>query len=57
MYDAADLASQCYFFDNSEDEVRLFAQFRLSGNEKIWEIDNSKGIPDWFVKYYVAKIK
>jgi predicted ABC-type ATPase len=57
MFEAAQLAHQAYFFDNSGEEFRLFAHFKKVGNKKKWDaIDKSK-VPDWFIKYYSSKVK
>lgn len=62
LFEAAQLAYQCFFFDNSSDgqDFRLVAHFKVIGNEKKWDkIDHDK-VPNWFIKYYsdeVAKSK
>lgn len=59
LFDACQLAHQVFFFDNSTEgsDSNMFAHFKLTRNKKKWDdIDNTK-VPEWFRKYYAAKIK
>lgn len=59
MYDAAQVSYQAYFFDNSEDgqPSRRVAHFKLLKGKKKWDpIDTQKGLPGWFIKYYLDKV-
>jgi predicted ABC-type ATPase len=55
IYEAAQAAYQCYFFDNSESEHRLVAHFEVADGIKVWDELDSDTLPDWFIKYYVNK--
>lgn len=57
LYDAAQLAHQCYFFDNSTTHKtpKPFANFRVIADEKSWDEENFEA-PEWFLKYYSAKV-
>lgn len=60
MFDAAQYCYQTYFFDNSVDgkDQTMFAHFKLnSEGEKVWDKFDEKSYPEWFKKYYSAKIK
>lgn len=59
MFDAAQIAYQAFFFDNSVDgaEGRMFAHFKIVNGEKHWDSINRNDIPNWFKKYYAAKVK
>jgi predicted ABC-type ATPase len=59
LFDAAQIAYQAFFFDNSVDgaEGRMFAHFKVVGGEKHWDSTDKKDIPNWFKKYYAAKVK
>lgn len=63
LFDAAQLAYQTYFFDNSRifssasnaAGPEPFAHFKVTGGKKEWdEIDQSR-VPNWFIKYYSDK--
>jgi predicted ABC-type ATPase len=58
LYDAAEIAYQCFFFDNSEDEqpYKLVNHFKKNGEEKNWDIKNRKKFTAWFKKYYWDKL-
>lgn len=59
LYEAAQHCYQTYFFDNSVDgsDQTMFAHFKLnSEGEKIWDKLDEKSYPEWFKKYYSAKI-
>ena len=56
MYRAAQLAYQCYWFDNSGEELQMFAHFKMAGLHKKWEIGDMKKIPNWFFTYYLNKM-
>ncbi|MBX3256691.1 MAG: hypothetical protein KF862_21320 [Chitinophagaceae bacterium] len=59
LYDAAELAYQCFFFDNSIDlkPYILINHFKKEGNQKIWDTKSSKHFSQWFIKYYWDKMK
>jgi hypothetical protein len=59
LYDAAQVAYQAFFFDNSrdgEDASIMFAHFKRLGEEKRWDPINRKDVPTWFINYYSARI-
>ncbi len=59
LYDAAQLAYQMYFFDNSRDgeDFRLFAHFKQNKEgKKDWDDIDESSLPNWFIKYYLNKI-
>jgi predicted ABC-type ATPase len=59
LYEAAQIAYQCYFFDNSdeENERRLIAHFKMEDGARVWDAVNVDTLPDWFIQYYVNKQK
>lgn len=60
LYEAAQHCYQCYFFDNSAEGEKqtLFAHFKLNAKEeKEWDNLDVSNIPNWFKKYYSAKIQ
>ncbi|HTJ52086.1 MAG TPA: hypothetical protein VL443_21640 [Cyclobacteriaceae bacterium] len=58
MFKAAQLSYQCYFFDNSGEEPELFAHFKItSTGKKKWDKIKKSEVPEWFKKYYSAKVK
>ena len=60
LFEATQYCYQCYFFDNSAEggNQTLFAHFKLNAKgEKEWENLDVKDIPNWFKKYYSAKIQ
>ena len=58
LYDAAQIAYQCFFFDNSVDykPFTLVNHFKKSGTQKVWDTKNKKKFTSWFKKYYWNKI-
>lgn len=59
LYEAAQHCYQAYFFDNSTagSDYTMFAHFKVnSEGEKVWDKLNETSYPDWFKKYYSAKI-
>lgn len=58
MFDAAQIAYQAYFFDNSKDgeDFKLFAHFKNVKGEKIWDPIDEKTVPGWFIEYYSKKV-
>lgn len=59
LYEAAQNCYQTYFFDNSVDgsDQTMFAHFKLnSEGEKVWDKLDENLYPEWFKKYYSAKI-
>ncbi len=59
MFDAAQIAYQAFFFDNSNSDrpFTLGAHFKLKGEEKEWDVIPDEDVPMWFEKYYTAKVK
>lgn len=57
LYEAAELAYQCYFFDNSIDDepFRLINHFKRKGTEKNWDTKRKAEFTNWFLKYYWNK--
>lgn len=59
LFDAAELANQAYFFDNSVDGAKQslepFAHFKVVQGKKSWDKINAEDIPDWFYRYYLTK--
>lgn len=53
LYEAAQLAYQAYFFDNSlhDSPFRLVAHFKLIDGKQIWD-DQEETLPKWFEKHY-----
>jgi predicted ABC-type ATPase len=58
LYEACQRAYQVFFFDNSEDGIDsvLFAHFKMVKGKKKWDAINKKAVPQWFKKYYSAKV-
>ncbi len=58
LHDAAQLAYQAFFFDNSEEgrDFKMFAHFKVIGGKKAWDDINENDIPTWFNIYYLAKV-
>jgi predicted ABC-type ATPase len=54
LNEAAQLAYQAYFFDNSTDgqESTLFAHFKVVAGKKLWDPIEEHNVPEWFRKYY-----
>lgn len=59
LFDAAQLAYQMYFFDNSRDgeNFKLFDHFKNAKGEKEWDHINEEEVPFWFRKYYSSKVR
>ncbi|MDN3581178.1 hypothetical protein [Mucilaginibacter flavus] len=58
LHDAAQLAYQAYFFDNSEEGgfFKLFAHFKVVGGKKVWDEIKLEDIPEWFKIHYLEKV-
>ena len=59
MYEAAQHCYQVYFFDNSVDGSNhtMFAHFKVNAEgQKVWDNLDEKFYPNWFKKYYSAKV-
>lgn len=58
LHDAAQLAYQAFFFDNSEDgeDFKMFAHFKIIGGKKAWDEINQDNVPNWFKIYYSEKV-
>ncbi|RQP18238.1 MAG: hypothetical protein EAS52_06100 [Parapedobacter sp.] len=54
LTDAAEIAYQAYFFDNSLDDkpFRLIAHFKVVDGKKVWD-ETGLHSPQWFKKYYL----
>lgn len=57
LFDAAQVAYQAFFFDNSGSEFNLFAHFKKVKEKKKWDIIDQSKVPEWFRKYYSGKVK
>jgi predicted ABC-type ATPase len=60
LYEAAEIAYQAFFFDNSADgkeSYKLVNHFKKQGDKKIWDTRNQKEFSGWFKKYYWDKRK
>jgi len=58
MFDAAQIAYQAFFFDNSGEKPLLFAHFKQAkAGKKKWDKINRREVPEWFKKYYSDKAK
>ncbi len=59
LYDAAEIAYQVFFFDNSRegDPYKLVNHFKKTGHKKTWDSQNKKDFSGWFKKYYWSKYK
>jgi predicted ABC-type ATPase len=59
LFDAYQLAYQAFFFDNSVEgsDSKMFAHFKKAGEKKEWDPIHRDDIPNWFIKYYLNKIK
>lgn len=56
MFDAAQIAYQAFFFDNSGEEPKLFAHFKQTKTgKKKWDKFKKVEVPQWFKKYYSEK--
>ena len=57
LSDAAAIAYQAFFFDNSRDNepFRLVAHFKKQGTELAWDKIPKQDRSNWFKKYYIAK--
>lgn len=56
LFEAAEVAYQSYFFDNSKRAPKLVNHFKVIGDEKVWDTRNSRWFPFWFKKYYWSKL-
>jgi len=58
LHNAAQLAYQAFFFDNSEEgrDFRMFAHFKVIAGKKAWDDINWDDIPNWFKIYYSEKV-
>ena len=63
LFDAAALAYQAWFFDNSRDlsardqKVEPFAHFKVIGGKRVWDPLEYAKIPTWFVNAYLSKVR
>jgi len=57
LHDAAQIAYQAFFFDNSSHEqpFKLVNHFKKAEGKKNWDITNAKSFPAWFKNYYWKK--
>lgn len=56
LFDAAQIAYQVFFWDNSGNQPILFAHFKMDGKKKKWDVINYKNVPQWFREYYSIKV-
>jgi predicted ABC-type ATPase len=61
LYEAAQIAYQTFFFDNSTDAAQRdtfepFAHFKVVKGKKEWDALDESKVPDWFIKYYYNKV-
>lgn len=56
LFDAAQIAYQVFFWDNSGSQPVMFAHFKVDGNKKKWDKINPNKVPNWFRKYYSEKV-
>jgi predicted ABC-type ATPase len=56
LFDAAQIAYQVFFWDNSGPQPVMFAHFKMDGNKKKWDEIDYKTVPGWFRKYYSDKV-
>lgn len=59
LYDAAQLAYQVFFFDNSVEgeNSAMFAHFKMQRGKKEWDRINKRQVPVWFRKFYSKKVR
>lgn len=57
LYEAAQIADQVYFFDNSGRVFNAFAHFKKVNEIKQWNRIDESQVPNWFLNYYSAKVK
>lgn len=62
LFEAAQLSYQAFFIDNSTDSkegeksAKWFAHFKLVRGKKKWDQIEISEVPEWFKKYYSAKV-
>jgi len=58
LYEASQIAYQAFFWDNSTEgkDAKMFAHFKKQGDKMKWDKANKKDLPNWFKKYYSAKV-
>ena len=56
LFDASQLDYSAYFFDNSGQDFKLFAHFKVAGETKKWDEIAMEEVPTWFIKYYSEKV-
>ncbi|WP_145859663.1 hypothetical protein [Pedobacter suwonensis] len=59
LYDAAEIAYQSFFFDNSGnyEPYKVSGHFKVIGGVKEWDNIPDKDVAIWFTKYYLNKAK
>ena len=57
LFEAAQIAYQVFFWDNSGAQPVMFAHFKMEGEKKKWDPIDLKKVPRWFIRYYADKIK
>jgi predicted ABC-type ATPase len=57
LYDAAEIAYQSFFFDNSKDNkpFELVAHFKKQGDKKVWDKTDRSKLTNWLRKYYLER--
>lgn len=58
LFEAAENAYQCFFFDNSVDDTpfKLINHFKKTGAKKKWDTKDKRQFSNWFKKYYWDKL-
>lgn len=58
LYDAAEIAYQAYFFDNSVDDApyTVTGHFKVVAGKKLWDDTPKEDTAVWFKKYYINKM-
>jgi predicted ABC-type ATPase len=51
LHEAAQLTYRSYFFDNSGENYKLFADFKQVSGRKKWNV-SSEIVPQWFIDFY-----
>ncbi|MFW0717416.1 hypothetical protein [Pedobacter sp. N23S346] len=59
LYDAAEIAYQAYFFDNSVNDApyKVAGHFKVVSGVKVWDDTLPENASFWFKKYYINKIE
>lgn len=55
LHEAAEIAYQAFFFDNTLNTYRLVGHFKKTADNKDWDEIPEDQLPFWFKKYYLNK--